>query len=419
MRTSIIFISLLLTTAFCREGSILSVENTTNEEKERYSPKVCYPKIIGAYGPEIDQYERRSSMIPSELIASVCQNVNDSCCLDKEFSEMYTQALAKSALLVRFRDQIMRSINIVSSWNKADKDKLMTQIQNWEDMSFEKNTFLSVIDELKTNRKTIREDVRAAFRVIFENSGGLPCAICEAKNHTNFVNMESRDEFKMVVDVNMCENMFNNPDFAKLIDFTTQISKFEYINQILQTIYKISFETQNLENQEEAESKMETLRQSCLASQDAFINNNTCLEFCFETGKFNENMSSIWIHPFVTFNTLAEDFFGDQKMFKSLLETEQETSIETPNHTPEEDQIIENPREVIRKDVELMTFKYFLDPANENQNEINLNNVHFETRKGDGWNLNEVRVKEYPRQESAWVFGFMINLVGVIMFMFN
>ena len=215
MRTTIIFLSLFLTTALCTKSSFLNSPESTEQDLEQYSPKLCYPKIIGAYATGMDTFQNRSSMIPSELISNVCQNVTDSCCLDKEFSQMMDQATAKAVLLVSFRDRILSTIRTISSWNDSDKQKMLDQITSWEDVPFEKDTLLEVINDIKNNRKTIRESVRAAFRVIFENSAGLPCAICEAKNHSNFANMESRDSFKMVVDVNMCENLCNNNDFVK------------------------------------------------------------------------------------------------------------------------------------------------------------------------------------------------------------
>ena len=158
---------------------------------------------------------------------------------------------------------------------------------------------------------------------------------------------------------------------------------------------------------------MDGVRQSCLASQDAFLTNDQCLEFCFQIGKFNENMSKVWIHPFITFVDLANDFFGDQKILKSLMSPHEEST----SHTPKEEEIIEDPKEIIRKDVELLSFNYFLDPLNQDSRDLNLNNVRFETRKGDGWNLNEVRVKEYPRQDSAWTFAVVFNMIAMMLFL--
>lgn len=410
MRTSIIFITLFAIASCGQQNSFMNTPDLSREDTNAYSPKTCYPKVISSYGPQIDEYNERNSMVPSARIAEMCTNFHDSCCLDSEFNEMLAEAQLKVDKLVTFRASIYRAIDMAASWSTGQRKDLYKAAGDefFQEFKGGEADFNAVFDMIKANRKVIKNNFKKAFNTFFNYSAGLPCAICEAKNHASFIGGEKRDDLKMVMDTNMCENLFNSEELLGLIACVRDIGKITFINQLLGRIYKLNVGSVDIAEFDTKWTQIDNMRQSCLASQDSFVDNNQCLELCFETGSFNENLSSGWVEDFMTFINLADDFFGDNAMLKSLSAMDQnnETPMDNNNETPSNDPI-KMPRMVITDNIELLTVKYFVDPKNHGEsNGFNFNNIKYELRKGDGWNLNDVRVKAYVGQNFAALFGF-------------
>lgn len=410
MRTTIIFITLFAIASCGQQNSFMNTPDLSREDTNAYSPKTCYPKVISSYGPQLDEYNERSSMVPSARIAAMCTNFNDSCCLDSEFDEMLAEAQQKVDKLVTFRNSIYRAIDMAAAWSTGQRKDLYKAAGDefFQEFKGGEADFDKVFNLVKANRKAIKNNFKKAFSTFFNFSAGLPCAICEAKNHGSFIEGEEHNELKMVMDTHMCDTLFNSEELLGLIASIKDIGKIKFLNQLLGSIYKVSVESVEIATFDMKWTQIDNMRQSCLASQDSFVDNNQCLELCFETGSFNENLSSGWVEDFMTFINLADDFFGDKAMLKSLSimadtnVTPNENSIETPSNDP-----IKMPRGVIADSIELLSVKYFLDQKHpNNSNALNFNDIKYELRKGDGWNLNDVRVKEYAGQNFAALLGF-------------
>jgi len=254
---------------------------------------------------------------------------------------------------------------------------------------------------LKLEWKDISLDLFNTYRMVEDFGGGLNCTLCEAKNHTNFSNIESLQNLKLKFDFNYCYQLFNSEYLLSTLDFVRHLKPLTTLSKVLSGYYNVAV-GDHFRDSIEKTDQIDQLRMSCLASTDDFSDDEQCAEMCMELGKPNQFFFKDIIRPLTTFVVIVTDYFGTQELLKAnskdAPELEHEVSVITAEET-------------IEAFIDNWDVKYILPPAEE-YSPINLNRMKVELTYDKGWNFHEVRMKNWGiARETASIMSALVFMV--------
>ena len=267
-------------------------------------------------------------------------------------------------------------------------------------LSLSKEEIEEDLQFLYNEHTDISLDLLNAYKMVEEFGAGLNCTICEAANHHNFKNKESRDNFKMIFDFNYCYNLFNSPGIISTLEFLKQMKQLNNFTRLLGLLYGLNIKNASENNYEKIE-KVDQMRLSCLASVDDFSDDEQCAEMCIEIGRPNQFFMSRMIPSLSSFIVMVSDFYGSQSLLKK------EETNPSPEHTTE------TTEEAIQVIVDEWNVDYFLPPSHPREF-LDLNAMKVDLAYESGWNFYEIRMKDWKAfTGSEGVFKVMI-LVGLM-----
>lgn len=348
----------------------------------------CSVKLLNTYGAEIEDSER-DSMEPSELLKASCTNFEDSCCLDKEFEAM--TAIAKESLQHLFNG-VKETRVAVELLKKLDKKAIKNLISIYEhdeleNMGLSEEQITEDLTLLKDERNDISLDLSNTYKMVEEFGGGLNCTVCEASNHSNFSNIESRDDFKMKFDFNYCYSLFNSEELISTLDFVRYMRPITTLSKMLSKLYDVKV-FDHFKDSEQKVHRIDELRKSCLASVDDFSDDEQCAEMCIEIGRPNQFFFKEIIKPLTTFVVMTTDYFGSQELMQAVAQI---NSGEEPVNA---DESIMDANETIQAYADQWDVDYILPPSDD-YSAIDLNTLNVELTYDNGWNFHEIRMKDW------------------------
>lgn len=327
----------------------------------------------------------RSSMVPSELLTSMCTNFQDSCCLDNEFNEL-TDISAKNLSQVQHGvKKVREAFELFRNLNSKRIQQILDMVT--EEQLKELNLTADVVAEdlkhLYEEREDISLDLWNSYKLLENYGATFNCGLCEASNHTNFKNMDSGDDLKMVFDFNYCYSLFNSPELISQLDFIKHMKNINTFTQVLGILYKTSV-GDNFRNSYQKVEAADQLRLSCLASVDDYSDDETCAEMCLELGSPNHFGLKQMITPLAQFSVMIIDFFGSQDLLN-----------QDKNNTEINGKSVVTLDETIEVFADEWTVEYILPPVIDIGEGADLNAMKIDLGYEKGWNFHEVRMKNW------------------------
>lgn len=359
-------------------------------EKDVFEEMECYPKVLNSYlsQNELDTYSTFESSRPTELLSSTCLNMDNSCCSDEVFTEMYTQTSQKVQKISEVMNFFKNSIELLTSANN-EKIEILKKKLSEEDFSI----FESVLNEVKTNKDEFLRDINDATNFTLNTSSGLSCAICSAYNHHNLV--EGNHSAKIVLDSEFCRNAFSSSEFEGFVDLLLILQKLNQVTHLVFEAYELdeSVKPDDVPINDDFKSTVMQKKISCLAESD-LSSNESCLELCFEIAPFNKFFLHEYSDNILWFGIIVDDFFGDQSVFKS------------------------EKKEFVAKYSSILKFgriEEFL-PLTDEDSPLNLSHMKAVLKSNEGWNLSTQGMKTWSRYFESQM-KLVVSTVALFLFM--
>lgn len=385
-----------------------NASNILNEEV--YEPLSCFPSILKKY-IDVDTSETRQSFKATSEMANQCKNFKDSCCSNDEFAELTNSAIKNLELIYINVRKFIRIIDLIVSAPQEKFDQIYEKNFTSKNESDEQK-FQETIKSFKENHQAIKDNIKSAYDFYLEYNGGANCAICNAKNHSQFKliydKVYEKYETKMIVDVKYLKSLINSSFLNNylenikisnlIINFTNYLSPFySYHNKL------------DLISQEEIESMDYTLT-NCRNVED-FITSSDCLDFYFGIFKFNK-ISFLNLYQHIDrFFVYSSDFFGDQfYVNQNNIENKDEEIDQSQNyHLSLQDQLdIENRLWGPRNIMDVRTSQGYIVESENDLEFMDILPAH------QGWNLQTQGIKNW-RPYFEFVNTLPIISIGLIL----
>lgn len=334
----------------------------------------CYPKLINMYGIEqVGDDDEILSTLPSEIQKASCKNLTNSCCNDGDFNHM-TEI---SGQRIRgIEESIIFFKSVYNKLGNAKKEDLAI-IQSSNNVS--QTEFDELMSKIKSVKPILFSSLDTAFSILLNYSSGLNCSICHADNHSQFLNLESSNP-KIKVDINFCRSLLSFDGFMNIFYINNAFLPIEKFTSLIANNYNQNYNFEDNEKEQDY-GLINEQRKKCLTDDD-LVNNNKCLEICFELAPFNRNLFSTFSKNILYFSVLVNDFLTTKEILQN-----QNT-------------------ELFDKTYEKLNNKLKItDILVPNDEDNNLNVFKFHPVENEGWNLNTQGMKSWSRYvESQKVF---------------
>lgn len=384
-------------------SSTMAANDILKKDQPIHISKKCSTKLLTFYGADAG-FESRSSFEPSDLLKSSCTNFEDSCCLDEEFRRL-TEISGKN--LKQIHDGVQRARVALDLLDNLTEEQVKTFISFFSDdllqmLSMTREDIEADLKFLYEDHKDMSLDLLNAYKMVEEFGAGLNCTICEAGNHSNFV--ETQDNLKMIFDFNYCYNLFNSPGIISTLEFLKEMKQLNTFTRLLGALYDVDIRN-DFEDSYEKIEKVDQMRLSCLASVDDFSDDEQCAEMCIEIGRPNQSFLGQIVPTLSSFTVMVSDFYGPRTLFDKV--KKDQTMPETPDDTKEAIQVLTDQWNV-----------EFILPPSETQESMDLNAMKVDLAYESGWNFNEIRMKNWKAFTGSQGVLKAFTLVGLVISVF-
>lgn len=390
--------------SFCFIFMLSANSKILTDEHEVHKSEFCSTKLINLYANKNDSHsDTRTSFVPSELLKNSCTDFQDSCCLDEEFETMTNIAQKSLQHLYNGVVESQIAFKMLDQLKEKKIKEIIAEVgaEKIEEYDLTEEEIIEDLKYLREEWNDISLDLTNTYKMVEEYGGGLNCTLCEARNHSNFTNIDKINDVKLIFDFSYCYQLFNSEYLLSTLDFVRHLKPMTTLSKLLSGFYEVRVGDHFRDSIEKVD-QIDGLRKSCLASVDDFSDDEQCAEMCIELGKPNQFFFKDIINPLTTFVVIVTDYFGTRE----LLIANSKESTELGN-----EESVVTPQETIDAFIDHWDVNYILPPADE-YSPINLNRMKVELGYDKGWNFHTIRFKKWGiARETASI----LKAIGVLL----
>ena len=295
MRTTFIFISLLILRASCSNLTL------SKKLKDRlFEPKDCLPKIIETY--TASNAPQRSVQSDESMLA-LCPHLQESCCLKNNLNDLHALVVDSVDALKTFENQYKYLVDTVNNASPSTVQGLLKKLEekfqanlaneildDEEEESYEEPKEVGVlrdaVEYIQTNKRAIASDLALAIEFVIATNSRFGCALCDRENLYSFKNMKTRKP-TLVLDMAQCKEIFDDDRVFSLYRLDVHTRAVYDLVRSMMLLEKGSAPNDTFLSEEEF-SNLTQLAESCKEDLQ-FIQKPECQNLCTELQFLNGN----------------------------------------------------------------------------------------------------------------------------------
>jgi hypothetical protein len=148
-------------------------------------------------------------------------------------ASMYEQVLAKKNMIETFFKKFKELLDLISDISDKQVNKFLEIVANEDCFPTEGATIMQSHVHIQLSKGKFLEKAKLAIRHFERFSGSFMCSLCERKNGYNFVYDEDKKDYKIVIGLNYCKAMVQDPQILQILGFFKEL---KYVNTFYESI---------------------------------------------------------------------------------------------------------------------------------------------------------------------------------------
>lgn len=364
-------------------------------------PEQCSIDLIKSYVLTEETLPRESSKM-TPIQSEYCSNMTQTCCLDEEFQQIFERTERNVQKVKTSGNLVALVIRSISELNNSQIDEIFEGVNDsfFENNNLSKEELRTLMIDIQLDQEEYFNRVLFGIRYILRYGSGIVCGFCVPSNHQSFIDFDTPDKTKIVINQEECSQMISDPDAIYFMNMIKDIETIFKITSILNEKYQINFDLDFSVFSEIESNSLKTSSDLCSKSNYFLKNTSKCMGVCKKLGFFNSNPLIKFVDAIALNFVFISDYAGPKKYLKEVLSPQEtnensinmlqlETSLSNNEIKSAQMSMDEQNIDTIENTFNRMKFLSstveYLEPIKNNK--YNMRNMEIQSGKNEGWKL--------------------------------